>query len=40
MPGTGKTTIWKNIKEKLDAMDAAEWTYDSVSSDGIRAQIM
>ena len=36
VPGSGKSTIWKNIKEKFDSMDATEWTCDSVSSDGIR----
>ena len=40
VPGSGKSTIWRVIKEKLATMDPAEWTYDTVSSDGIRASLM
>jgi hypothetical protein len=40
VPGSGKSTIWKALKEKLGSMDETEWTYDSVSSDTIRASLM
>ena len=40
VPGSGKSTIWKRIKAKIEALDPAEWTCDSVSSDGIRAELM
>ena len=40
VPGSGKSTIWKNLKAKLESLGPAEWSYDSVSSDAIRAELM
>lgn len=40
VPGSGKSTIWKTLKAHLETMDSADWTFDSVSSDGIRAKQM
>ena len=34
VPGSGKSFIWENIQKKLESMQ--DWTFDSVSSDGIR----
>ena len=38
MPGSGKSFIWENMKKKLSS--EKEWTFDSVSSDGIRGEQM
>ena len=40
VPGSGKSTIQKGLKEKLESLDASEWTFDSISSDSIRAGLM
>ena len=40
VPGSGKSTIWKKLKERLDSEDGKEWSYASVSSDAIRGELM
>lgn len=38
--GSGKSTIMNSLKSMLEAKDQTEWTFDSVSSDEIRQQLM
>ena len=40
VPGSGKSTILTGLKAKIESMDSSEWTFDSISSDGIRAGLM
>ena len=40
VPGAGKSTIKKLLADKMSTMDPKMWTFDSVSSDGIRANLM
>ena len=36
VPGSGKSFIWKCLKEKIQSLDSKEFTCSSVTSDGIR----
>lgn len=38
--GSGKSTIEKNLKAMLMEKDSADWTFDSISSDQIRSDLM
>ena len=40
VPGSGKSFIWKLLKEKIATLPQEEWTCDQVSSDGIRGRLM
>ena len=40
MPGSGKSTIKKLLAEKIATLDPKMWSFDSVSSDEIRADLM
>ena len=40
VPGSGKSTILKSIKTKIESMEPAEWTFATVSSDTIRGDLM
>ena len=38
VPGSGKSFIWENIKNELALKE--DWSFDSVSSDGVRGELM
>lgn len=40
VPGSGKSTILKALKAKIETLDRAEWSFATVSSDAIRAEKM
>ena len=40
VPGSGKSTILKKLRERIESLGSADWSIDSVSSDAIRAELM
>ena len=40
VPGSGKSFIWKQIKEKIESMPEGEWSCFSISSDDVRGELM
>ena len=40
VPGSGKSFIWDQIKAKIESMPEGEWSCYSISSDGIRGELM
>ena len=40
VPGSGKSFIWDLIKQKIGSLPKDEWSCHSISSDGIRGEMM